>query len=108
MSSISSIVGGERLELGKQEWEPDGQKPQMVPNKILLFRIIASATEAMDEEGSKEENESRTELDTHANMCVFGEHCFVLRWTGRNVEVSPFTPDYEALQQVPIIDAAFV
>ena len=41
-------------------------------------------------------------------MVVVGKHCYILRWTGQNANVSPFTPDYKALQQVPIVDAAIL
>jgi hypothetical protein len=51
---------------------------------------------------------SRTELDTHANMIVAGKHCYVIAWTGRNATVNPFTPDYDALKEVPIVDAAIM
>jgi hypothetical protein len=51
---------------------------------------------------------SRTELDTHANMIIVGKHSFVIAWAGRNATVNPFTPDYEALTEVPIVDAAIM
>jgi hypothetical protein len=54
------------------------------------------------------ETNSRTELDTHANMIIAGKHCYVIAWTGRNATVNPFTPDYDALKEVPIVDAAIM
>jgi hypothetical protein len=54
------------------------------------------------------DSDSRTELDSHANMVVVGKHCFVVEWTGRTAIVNPFTPDYEALTKVPIVDAAIL
>ena len=50
-------------------------------------------------------DESRTELDSHANMPVVGRHAYIVAETGRTVDVSPFTPDYEAIT-VPLVDAA--
>ena len=50
------------------------------------------------------DEESRTELDSHANMVVFGMHAYILNHTGRIAEVSPFTSPYDALNNVPIID----
>jgi hypothetical protein len=87
-------------------WDPGGKRG--APNNQLLQRIMVLSSEAMEEDATDEICESRTELDTHANMCVFGQHCLILRWTGRNAEVNPFTPDYEALQKVPIVDAAIL
>ena len=45
-----------------------------------------------------QDKESRTELDSHANMCVVGECALVLIDTGKKADVSPFTPDYDASQ----------
>jgi hypothetical protein len=51
------------------------------------------------------ETESRTELDSHANMPVVGKHAYIIADTGRIADVNPFTPDYTSMQ-VPIVDAA--
>ena len=48
---------------------------------------------------------SRTELDSHANMPVVGKKCYVLTDTGKTADVSPYTPDYDAMK-VSIVDAA--
>ena len=51
----------------------------------------------MDEHDGRE---SRTELDSYANMVVVGNHAKILADTGINVYVSPFTPDYQDLERV--------
>jgi len=66
--------------------------------------VSANDTMEMDKDGS----DPRTELDAHANVCVVGQHCHIVRWMGRNAEVNPFAPDYEALPSVPIVDAALL
>jgi hypothetical protein len=38
-------------------------------------------------------------------MPVVGRHAYILAETGKTVEVSPYTPDYKAMQ-VPLVDAA--
>ena len=48
--------------------------------------------------------ESRTELDSHANMPVVGKHAYIIAETGKKVGMSPFTPDYKPLT-VPLVDA---
>ena len=50
--------------------------------------------------------QSHTELDSHANMPVVGSNCHVIGYTGQHVDVSPFTPDYESLRNIPVVDAA--
>ena len=59
----------------------------------------------MDNHGNGENEESRTELDSHANMPVVGRHALVIADTGKTVSVCPFTPDYQALN-VKMVDAA--
>jgi hypothetical protein len=53
----------------------------------------------------KTEEQSQTELDSHANMAVVGRHAFIISDSGRIADVNPFTPDYKSMQ-VPIVDAA--
>ena len=52
------------------------------------------------------DNLSRIDLDYHASMVVVGKHAAIINDTGRRAEVSPFTPNYESLSKVPIVDAA--
>ena len=47
--------------------------------------------------------ESRTELDSHANMPVVGKHAYIIDETSKKVDVSPFTPDYKLLT-VSLVD----
>ena len=51
------------------------------------------------------DNDSRTELDSHANMVVVGRNSVILNDTGRTASVNPFTLVYEALN-IKIVDAA--
>ena len=47
----------------------------------------------------------RTDLDSHANMVVIGKHAEILNVSGRTADVSPFSPEYESMKRVPIVDA---
>ena len=56
-------------------------------------------------QGQNETNvESCTELDSHANLPVVGKHAYIIAETGKEVDVSPLTPDYQPLM-VPLVDA---
>ena len=59
------------------------------------------------EQGSEGEevNECRTELDSHANMCVVGRNAYIVNHSEKTVDVSPFSTEYEAMKNVPIVDA---
>ena len=39
-------------------------------------------------------------------MVVVGRHAYILSSSGRTAQVSPFTPEYKSLKEVPIIDAS--
>ena len=56
---------------------------------------------------STSNGEGRTELDSHANMCVLGKHCLLLSdlSTARNVSVGAFAEAAGGLESVPIVDA---
>ena len=58
----------------------------------------------MTVEASEINVESRTELDSHANMPVVGKYAYIIAKTGKKVDVAPFTPDYKPLT-VPLVDA---
>ncbi|CAJ1952671.1 unnamed protein product [Cylindrotheca closterium] len=51
--------------------------------------------------------DSRSELDSHANMIVVGSNCFVLSDTGRTASVNPYNPEYAA-KSIPIVDASLL
>ena len=38
-------------------------------------------------------------------MAVVGMHSTIISETGMTSKVKPFTPDYEAMEEVPIVDA---
>ena len=48
----------------------------------------------------------RTKLDSHANMVCLGRHALIIEDKGITVDIKPFTPDYNALQKVPVVTGA--
>jgi hypothetical protein len=85
-------------------WDPG--RVNAHTSQLISAAIIASACD--DGQDEEMEESPRTELDSHANMVVVGKHCLIVEWTGRTAIVNPFTPDYEALTEVPIVDAAIM
>ena len=87
-----------------QVWDPGGwRKLSTGLNVHLSSHIRATAMIAATDDDDRndievQDEESRTELDSHANMCVVGKCTLVLSDTGKKADVSPFTPDYDALQ----------
>ena len=75
----------------------------------MCAQIATQQAQEIDDDnatGNMPDHISRTELDSHANMVVVGSNCYIIADTGRTAVVSPFTPDYDALQEVHIVDAA--
>ena len=50
----------------------------------------------------------RIELDTHADTTVLGSNCVVLSYMGEECEVSPYSSQYEVVQNVPVVTGATV
>ena len=57
-----------------------------------------------DNDSHESVSDSRTELDSHANMPVVGRNSYILSETGKVVDVKAFSPDFETMQ-IPIVDA---
>ena len=98
-------------------WDSGGSR-QTIPVRLsahLLATIAAasvvSANDIIDHEDDdldatmSREAESRSELDSHANMPVVGRHCHIISDTGKMADVSAHAPDY-APKTIPIVGAA--
>jgi hypothetical protein len=79
----------------------------MKPNAHISALIVASISDDDASMNSETEFESRTDLDSHANMFVAGKHAFILADSGTTATVRAFSPDMEAIE-TPIVDCAFL
>ena len=59
-------------------------------NKI--FDALAAVITVSDASAEEGHGHLRTELDSHANMPVAGQHAYILAESGKYVDVNPFTP----------------
>ena len=50
--------------------------------------------------------DGRIELDSHADTVVLGSNAVVLHYTGNECEVSPYSDEYEAISNVPVVRGA--
>ena len=90
-----------------KQWDPDpGHITGIRNDKIYTILSTASEETRVNEMTRANEMnvESRTELDSHANMPVVGKHAYIIAETSKKVDVSPFKPDYKPLT-VPLVDA---
>jgi hypothetical protein len=72
-------------------------------NKHLETYILSDGID--DINGADEHDDSRTELDSHANMPVVGRCAFIISDTGRIADVHAYSPEYES-KEIHIVDAA--
>ena len=87
-SIVSALQPDEPIDRGKE-----------VRSTHIYHKIMASMEVDIETDG-----ESRTELDSHANMPVVGREALVVEQSRKTVEVSPFTPDYEPIT-VEVVNA---
>ena len=66
---------------------------------------MVSAIDVSEEVNDMKEEESRTELDSHASMPVVGKNAYIISDMGRIADVNPFTPHYASMR-ISIVDAA--
>ena len=76
----------------------------LIPNDHL--QAIISAAISGSGGYDRSEIDTRTELDSHANMCVFGEDCFVFEWSGKTCSINQFSSSLGQATDVPICDLA--
>ena len=85
-----------------EDWDPPA------PNEYVKFRIAAAIAQISNASvNSYLLGNGRTELDSHANMCVMGKHCYLLTEvsTARTVNVGAFSNFAGGLNDVPIVNA---
>ena len=68
-------------------WDPP------VPNKNLSYRTAAAIAQVGKATVNDQLGGRCTELDSHANMCVLGKHCYLLTEleTAQTVSVGAFS-----------------
>jgi hypothetical protein len=107
------------LETENKMWDPGGVQGTNIILSTSLHSLIVTASVchfdgAEDEHDEREEDEhdereesfdSRTKLDSHANMPVLGRHSFVISDTGKVADVKAFSPDHKTMR-IKIVDAA--
>ena len=78
------------------------QEPQIYLNDHVTEIVARASTSDV----TAVDSNSNTELDSHTNMVILGRHAFILNLSGKTAQVSPFTPEYDSMKEVPIVDAA--
>ena len=86
------------------------------PRQRSISRIVSSVRKIAKNKTTKTGYQQRPqqpshghiELDTHADTTVLGSNCVILSYTGKECEISPYSSQYEAVQNVPVVKGATV
>ena len=81
-----------------------------------ISRIVSSIRKVSKNKTAKTEYQHQPqstlhgciELDTHADTTVLGSNCVVLSYTGKECKVSPYSSQYKAIRNVPVVTGATV
>ena len=110
LAHLSSLSGGvAALQPDQTEtWDPGWCT--CIPNRVFATIVTAAAVtdnnDGMSIDGEKFGG-TRTELDSHTNMPVVGQHAYIINYSGRKVDVRPFTPQYQSME-AELVDAALL
>ena len=69
---------------------------------------ISATIATITERDAGDNEDPRTELDSHANMVFLGAHAFIFESTNRTCNVQPFDPSLGTASKIPIVDGAVV
>ena len=70
--------------------------------------LIAATIATITARDAGDNEDPRTELDSHANMVVLGSHDFIFESKNRTCNVQPFDPSLVTASKIPILDGAVV
>ena len=97
--------GGELESYYNRMW-----KPGTIPNENFCKEIASSMTDVQSKDLNIGDLSKlpifRTDLESHANMVAVGRNVQIICNTNRTTKVSPFTPDYDSIHQIFMVDAA--
>ena len=74
-------------------------------SRQIIAKVKANGTTSRRIGSTNTIKHGTIELDTHADTIVFRQSFILLSETGRECDVSPYTDEYEAIKNVPIVSA---
>jgi hypothetical protein len=85
---------------------PMSEPCSLIPNAHISALIVASVTDD-DYDNEAMNLDSRTDLDSHANMFVASKHAYILADSSKTATVRAFSPDSVPIE-TQIVDCAFL
>ena len=82
----------------------------------VISQIVSSIRKVSKNKTAKAEYQYRPqstshghiEMDMHGDMTVLGSNCVVLSYMGKECEVSPYSSEYKAIRNIPVVTGATV
>ena len=105
-NSITSSLAPSCLFSRKGDMAARLDEPNDYTVKAMVASIIAAQSVISDTSATVGTADPRTELDTHANMCVLGRHAYIFEKSGKTCNVNPFMDGLGVAKDVPIVDGA--
>jgi hypothetical protein len=73
--------------------------------QTVIEQVVARMASQRNSSNSNIEIGEYIKLDSHANTSVIGNNCCVISYTDNTCQVAPFHPNYESIQDIPIVQA---
>ena len=91
-------------------WQPNDHLVRVISKANVLDVTIDSCgfKKSLKMISALDNSVSRTKLYSHSNMVCLGIHSLIIEDTEKTVDFKPFTPDYNALQKVPVVTGAIL
>lgn len=74
-------------------------------NSESIERVIARMNSKRQNSHQSPEVGEYIELDSHGDTSVIGNNCRVISYTDKTCQVAPYHPTYDAMQDIPIVQA---
>ena len=82
-------------------------------HEVVISRVVSSARRPHSDSKQLQRchsqelpTSSRIELNSHTDTIVLGSNCAILHHTGKVCKVSPYSDDYKAINNVPVVCGA--
>ncbi len=83
-----------------------GQNRNIAPVCSSDRKLSTRAISRVNQTAVAPNTHARAELDSHADTCCAGSSTRVIEFSGKSCHVSAFSPEYDAIPDVPIVKAA--
>ena len=91
--------------------EPDNTNalvPHLADYPVANAYVNARVCDMNANEDEDENYDSCSELESHANVVVLGQHRYIISSSGRHAEVNTFAREVVRMKSVPIVDKDIV